>query len=162
MLLPPAQPHSFNMLQVQFNLRMDIWINGIKVGWRRHKRGTKQWEKYTFPLLHLGCLSTVVMWQEVDVGALELALHRNTILTTSHRCLSEATSQSNIKPLSCLYMPITALLCTLSTLTQSCWLKRVLKIFSTALPEHSSGAREKQLLKYNSKNYVTASWLFSL
>lgn len=54
-------------------------------------------------------------WQQrlVGVGALELALHLCIIIinTTSHRCHSGATSLSNIKPLSCLYMPIAATAC---------------------------------------------------
>lgn len=112
MLLPPAQPHSFYMLQVQLNTN---WYLGE---WDESTRGNAKMIGKTqngnfIPLLHLWCLSAV---NSVTMGAgacrspcifIHLSII-NTTLSTFHCCHSGATSQWNIKPP---VAPIAATLC---------------------------------------------------
>lgn len=107
MLLPSAQPHSFNMIQVHFDLRMDIWMNGIKItgGDTKREQNNGKYIKWEFPLVRLWCLSTVITvtieasgCRSPCAGYTSLCIIINTTLSTSHRCHSGATSLSNIKP----------------------------------------------------------------
>lgn len=104
-----------HLIQAQFNLRMDIWMNGIKVTWGRHKKRTNNGKntEQEFPLLllmsvhcHYG-ISRGWWVQEPLYMSISLLL----LLLKPHPTAVTLGQDQILSPLSHQWMPLCVTLC---------------------------------------------------